>query len=80
MPVTTRTPEGSPSAPATSGRTSATTEPVATSGGSLAAGTPEARTSTGSYSRRSRCRLSVSQAPVIDACEAAATPVKRMAR
>ena len=71
---------GEPELGATSGSTGPTTEPVVRSGGSWRRLTPERRTSSGSYSRRSRWRLSVSQAPVIDACDAAAMPVNRIER
>jgi hypothetical protein len=75
VPATTRTPSGRPRSAATEGSTVPRTEAVADSGGSLSAGTPLARTRTGSYSRTSGRRLSVSQAPAIDA-----GPVKRIER
>ena len=48
VPATTRTPGGRPSSAATAPRTSPTTLPKGTRGGSLAGGTPAIRTSSGS--------------------------------
>jgi hypothetical protein len=80
IPVTTRAAGEMPSSAATSGATVAMTDPEGTSGGSFAASTPARASSVASYSRRSSRRLSVSQAAVIDMCEAAGTPVKRIER
>ncbi len=48
VPATTTTPSGRPSSAATSARTVPTTPAVGPSGGSLAAGTPDAATRAGS--------------------------------
>lgn len=79
--VVTCTPLGSPRSAATSSSTGPITEPVGTSGGSFAASILAMRTSAGSYAGvRSRRRLSISHAASIDAGDAAARPVKRIAR
>ena len=80
VPATTTTPSASPRSAATAGRTVPITAAVGRRGGSLSAGTPDAATSTGSYPSGSATRLSVSQAPAIEAAVAAAIPVKRMDR
>lgn len=69
-----------PMSAATSGRTGPMIEPLRTSGGSRAALIPAILTRTGSYSIRSRSRLSVSHDAVIDIGEAAATPLNRIVR